>query len=50
MDSATPQTDHLHLQKRTFGEQLLARLVTKLPRNDYFGIEQPTLIDQEGLA
>ena len=40
----------LSLQKRTFGEQLLGKLVSKLPKKAYFALEQVQLIDRDGLS
>lgn len=36
------------LPKRTYGENLLAKLVSKLPKDEFFAIAQPRLIDRDG--
>ncbi|HEX2620597.1 MAG TPA: NERD domain-containing protein [Phototrophicaceae bacterium] len=36
------------LSKLTYGEKLVASLISKLPKDLYFAVAQPTLIDREG--
>ena len=34
--------------KRTYGEQLVARLLDKLPSDEYYAVAEPNLIDRDG--